>query len=32
ILGNKARERIIQTNSIEKIIERWMSIYTQFKK
>lgn len=32
ILGHKARERIIQTNSIEKIIERWMSIYTQFKK
>ncbi|HDL6963046.1 TPA: glycosyltransferase [Yersinia enterocolitica] len=31
-LGNKARERIIQTNSIEKIIERWMSIYAQFKK
>ncbi|CQJ15259.1 glycosyltransferase [Yersinia enterocolitica] len=32
ILGNKARERIIQTNSIETIIERWLSIYTQFKK
>ncbi|WP_235906627.1 glycosyltransferase [Yersinia rochesterensis] len=30
ILGNKVRERIKQTNSIEKIIERWMSIYTQY--
>lgn len=29
ILGNKVRERIKQTNSIEKIIERWVSIYTK---
>ena len=31
ILANRVRERIIKTNSIEKIIERWMSIYTQYK-
>ncbi|PEH55339.1 glycosyltransferase [Yersinia kristensenii] len=29
ILSNKVRERIIETNAIEKIIERWISIYTQ---
>ncbi|MGE4801353.1 glycosyltransferase [Yersinia hibernica] len=30
ILGHKVRERIIQRNSIEKIIDRWTSIYTQY--
>lgn len=29
VLGNNVRERIVKTNSIEKIIERWISIYTQ---
>ncbi|WP_235942405.1 glycosyltransferase [Yersinia thracica] len=29
ILGNRVRERIKQTNSIDKIIERWTSIYTK---
>ncbi|CNH18461.1 WbcN protein [Yersinia frederiksenii] len=30
-LGNRAREQITKTNSIEKIIERWISIYNQYK-
>jgi glycosyltransferase involved in cell wall biosynthesis len=32
MLGNRVRERIIKTNSIDKIVERWMSLYIDCNK
>ncbi|CNH77949.1 WbcN protein [Yersinia aldovae] len=32
LLGERVRERIVKMNSIEKIVSRWVSIYTSYNK